>query len=54
VSTAAGGEGVDLQSANVILDWDIPWSLVRLEQRAGHLPPWGLATNPSVAELSVN
>jgi superfamily II DNA or RNA helicase len=37
VSTDAGGEGIDLQSANVMLDWDIPWSLVRLEQRAGRL-----------------
>jgi superfamily II DNA or RNA helicase len=37
VSTDAGGEGIDLQSANVMLDWDVPWSLVRLEQRAGRL-----------------
>jgi superfamily II DNA or RNA helicase len=37
VSTDAGGEGIDLQSASVMLDWDIPWSLVRLEQRAGRL-----------------
>jgi superfamily II DNA or RNA helicase len=37
VSTDAGGEGIDLQSANVMIDWDIPWSLVRLEQRAGRL-----------------
>ncbi len=37
VSTDAGGEGIDLQSANVLIDWDIPWSLVRLEQRAGRL-----------------
>ncbi|EID81743.1 helicase domain-containing protein [Rhodococcus opacus RKJ300 = JCM 13270] len=37
VSTDAGGEGIDLQSANVMIDWDIPWSLVRLEQRMGRL-----------------
>jgi hypothetical protein len=37
VSTDAGGEGIDLQSAYVMIDWDIPWSLVRLEQRAGRL-----------------
>jgi superfamily II DNA or RNA helicase len=37
VSTDAGGEGIDLQSAHVMIDWDIPWSLVRLEQRAGRL-----------------
>lgn len=37
VSTDAGGEGIDLQSAHVMIDWDIPWSLVRLEQRMGRL-----------------
>src|SRR5207245_154816 len=37
VSTDAGGEGINLQSANVMIDWDIPWSLVRLEQRMGRL-----------------
>jgi superfamily II DNA or RNA helicase len=37
VSTDAGGEGIDLQSASVMLNWDIPWSLVRLEQRMGRL-----------------
>lgn len=37
VSTDAGGEGIDLQSAHVMIDWDVPWSLVRLEQRAGRL-----------------
>jgi superfamily II DNA or RNA helicase len=37
VSTDAGGEGIDLQSAHVMINWDIPWSLVRLEQRMGRL-----------------
>ena len=37
VSTDAGGEGINLQSAHVMIDWDIPWSLVRLEQRMGRL-----------------
>jgi superfamily II DNA or RNA helicase len=37
ISTDAGGEGIDLQSAFVMIDWDVPWSLVRLEQRMGRL-----------------
>lgn len=37
VSTDAGGEGINLHSAHVMIDWDIPWSLVRLEQRMGRL-----------------
>ncbi len=37
VSTDAGNEGIDLQVANVLINWDIPWSLVRLEQRMGRI-----------------
>ncbi len=37
VSTDAGNEGIDLQVANVLVNWDIPWSLVRLEQRMGRI-----------------
>lgn len=37
VSTDAGGEGIDLQSAHVMANWDLPWSMVRLEQRMGRL-----------------
>lgn len=37
VSTDAGNEGIDLQAAQVLINWDIPWSLVRLEQRMGRI-----------------
>ncbi|MGA2805141.1 MAG: helicase-related protein [Acidimicrobiales bacterium] len=37
VSTDAGNEGIDLQTACVLVNWDIPWSLVRLEQRMGRI-----------------
>jgi superfamily II DNA or RNA helicase len=37
VSTDAGNEGIDLQTAHVLINWDIPWSLVRLEQRMGRI-----------------
>ena len=37
VSTDAGNEGIDLQAANVLVNWDIPWSLVTLEQRMGRI-----------------
>ena len=37
VSTDAGNEGIDLQTAAVLVNWDIPWSLVRLEQRMGRI-----------------
>ena len=37
VSTDAGNEGIDLQAAQVLVNWDIPWSLVTLEQRMGRI-----------------
>ena len=37
VSTDAGNEGIDLQAAHVLVNWDMPWSLVRLEQRMGRI-----------------
>ena len=37
VTTDAGNEGIDLQSAHVLVNYDIPWSLVRLEQRMGRI-----------------
>jgi superfamily II DNA or RNA helicase len=37
VTTDAGNEGIDLQAAHVLINYDIPWSLVRLEQRMGRI-----------------
>lgn len=37
VTTDAGNEGIDLQAARVLVNYDIPWSLVRLEQRMGRI-----------------
>ncbi|MET8907583.1 helicase-related protein [Micromonospora sp. NPDC004551] len=51
VSTDAGGEGIDLQSANVMIDWDLPWSMVRLEQRMGRLHRVGQRNDVHVYHL---
>jgi superfamily II DNA or RNA helicase len=37
VSTDAGGEGINLQFAYVVVNWDLPWSPTRLEQRIGRV-----------------
>lgn len=37
VSTDAGGEGINLQFAHVVVNWDLPWSPSRLEQRIGRV-----------------
>jgi superfamily II DNA or RNA helicase len=37
VSTDAGGEGINLQFAHIVVNWDLPWSPSRLEQRLGRV-----------------
>lgn len=37
VSTDAGGEGVNLQFAHVAINYDLPWSPTRIEQRIGRV-----------------
>jgi superfamily II DNA or RNA helicase len=37
VSTDAGGEGINLQFAHVIVNYDLPWSPSRIEQRIGRV-----------------
>jgi superfamily II DNA or RNA helicase len=51
VSTDAGNEGIDLQSAHVLVNWDIPWSLVRLEQRMGRIHRLGQERNVELYNL---
>ncbi len=43
VSTDAGGEGLNLQFAHVIINYDIPWNPIRLEQRIGRVDRIGQA-----------
>lgn len=37
VSTDAGGEGLNLQFCHVVMNYDIPWNPMRLEQRIGRV-----------------
>jgi len=37
ISTDAGGEGVNLQFCHVLINYDLPWNPMRLEQRIGRL-----------------
>lgn len=37
ISTDAGGEGLNLQFAHVVINFDMPWSPTRLEQRIGRV-----------------
>jgi SNF2 family DNA or RNA helicase len=37
VSTESGGEGLNLQFCNTIINFDLPWNPMRLEQRIGRV-----------------
>ena len=41
VSTEAGGEGINLQFAHVMINYDLPWNPFRLAQRYGRLYRYG-------------
>lgn len=51
VTTDAGNEGIDLQAAHVLVNYDIPWSLVRLEQRMGRIHRVGQTRNVELYNL---
>lgn len=37
VSTDAGGEGINLQFAHVVVNYDLPWNPMKIEQRIGRV-----------------
>jgi SNF2 family DNA or RNA helicase len=37
ISTDAGGEGINLQFCHIVVNYDIPWNPMRLEQRIGRV-----------------
>lgn len=43
VSTDAGGEGLNLQFCHVVVNYDLPWNPMRLEQRIGRVDRIGQA-----------
>jgi superfamily II DNA or RNA helicase len=43
ISTDAGGEGLNLQFCHVVINYDMPWNPMRLEQRIGRVDRIGQA-----------
>lgn len=37
ISTEAGGEGINLQFCHIVVNYDLPWNPMRLEQRIGRV-----------------
>ena len=53
VSTDAGGEGINLQFCHVMVNYDLPWNPMKLEQRIGRLDRIGQAHDVLVLNLLV-
>ncbi|MBI2418263.1 MAG: DEAD/DEAH box helicase [Ignavibacteriales bacterium] len=51
LSTDAGGVGLNLQSANLLINLDIPWNPAVLEQRIGRVYRYGQNQNVSIINL---
>ena len=51
VSTEAGGEGRNLQFARIVVNYDLPWNPMRLEQRIGRVHRLGQAHEVRVVNL---
>ncbi|MBE7411358.1 MAG: SNF2-related protein [Leptospiraceae bacterium] len=45
ISTEAGGEGRNLQFANILFNYDLPWSPLKIEQRIGRIHRFGQKTD---------
>ena len=45
LSSEVGGEGVDLQFSRLVINYDLPWNPMRLEQRIGRLDRLGQAAD---------
>ena len=52
VSTESGGEGSNLQFCNVMVNYDIPWNPMKLEQRIGRIHRLGQKKEVFVFNLS--
>ena len=51
VCTAAGREGINLQSAKVLFNYDLPWNPMELEQRIGRIHRYGQKETAQVYNL---
>lgn len=53
ISTESGGEGRNLQFCNTIINFDLPWNPMRIEQRIGRLHRIGQSRDVFIFNLSL-
>lgn len=54
VATEAGGEGINLQFCNHIINYDLPWNPMRVEQRIGRVQRIGQTKDVYIYNFSTN
>lgn len=52
ISTEAGGEGRNLQFCSILINYDLPWSPLKIEQRIGRLHRFGQKSDVHVCNFS--
>lgn len=53
VCTESGGEGINLQFCNTMINYDLPWNPMRLEQRIGRIHRLGQQRDVFIYNLSI-
>ena len=53
ISTDAGGEGLNLQFSNIIINYDLPWNPMKIEQRCGRADRIGQTRDVHIYNLII-
>ena len=53
ISTDAGGEGINLQFSNIIINYDLPWNPMKIEQRCGRVDRIGQQRDVEIYNLII-
>src|SRR5690625_162981 len=53
IATEAGGEGINLQFCNHLINYDLPWNPMRVEQRIGRIHRFGQNQDVQIYNLAI-
>ncbi|WP_052360673.1 DEAD/DEAH box helicase [Oceanobacillus manasiensis] len=53
IATEAGGEGINLQFCNYMINYDLPWNPMRLEQRIGRIHRYGQENDVHIYNFAI-